>query len=748
MRNIILRVAISSTLRRFFDYLPPEDITTHNALLPGVRVRVSFGRAIRIGLIVETASSSDIAWDRLKPILEILDRKPLLPPDTMALLRWVSEYYHYPIGDAILGVLPAPLRNGRPARVRGPLWWRLTAMGKEHTASELARAPRQAAVFNVLRAHPDGISDQELKLAQGGHTSALRSLEKKGWVSSFMSPCWESAESLSPAFAPRPEPAQVLAIKAIMAARNRFQAFLLDGVTSSGKTEVYLAVIENVVSRNQQALVLIPEIGLTPQTVTRFRERISAPIVVLHSGLSDSERSCGWLAARDGQASVVIGTRSAVFVPLARPGIFIVDEEHDLSFKQQDRFRYSARDVAVYRARQAGVPLVLGSATPSLESLHNVDLARYRHLTLPERAQGALHPTYSITDVRGKPFPNGLSQSLLQAIGERLSHKEQVLLFLNRRGYAPVHLCHHCGWVANCERCDAHMVYHNNNRIPDKRNGCPGNESLRCHHCGAERPIVIRCPQCRGKELLSLGVGTQRITQALTEYFPQANITRVDRDSIRPEGTLERILSDVSAGTIDILVGTQMLAKGHHFPDVTLVGIVDADSGLFGVDFRAGERMAQTIIQVAGRAGRGDRPGQVLIQTHHPDHPLLQALIQNGYHHFAQTALAERHEATLPPFRYLVLVRTESAIREIGLAFLGEARVLAESLAEATINILGPVTAPMERREGRHHAQLLLEAPTRGVLHRLLDRWIPHVEGLKSARQVRWSLDVDPQEMF
>nr|VFK46583.1 MAG: replication restart DNA helicase PriA [Candidatus Kentron sp. TC] len=749
MRGTILRVAVSSPLRRLFDYLPPKDVSTHDELLPGIRVRVPFGRMVRIGLVTETAKQSDIAPNRLKHVLEILDTSPLLPLDTIALLRWASKYYHHPIGDAILGTLPALLKGRGSARLQGPRRWRLTAMGKGRAAHELSRAPRQATLFNALRTHPDGVSDGELKLIFRNYATILRPLEKKGWVESFRSHCWERMETLLSASVLRPEPAQLLAIQAITAARNRFEAFLLDGVTSSGKTEVYLSVIEDVVSRNRQALVLVPEIGLTPQTVTRFRRRISAPVVVLHSSLTDSERSCNWFAARDGEALVVIDTRSAVFAPLDRPGVFIVDEEHDPSYKQQNHFRYSARDVAVYRARQAGVPLVLGSATPSLESLHNANLARYRRLTLPERAQGAIHPTYSVTDVRGKPFRNGLSHVLLRAIGDCLSRKEQALLFLNRRGYAPTRLCHHCGWVANCERCDAHMVHHaNNSALSDEEDNCSKREYLRCHHCGAERQTMPHCPKCGGKDLRSLGIGTQRITRALTEHFPNAKLVRVDRDSIRRKGALEKILSDVTKGTIDILVGTQMLAKGHHFPNVTLVGIVDADGGLFGADFRAGERMAQTVIQVAGRAGRGDHPGQVLIQTHHPNHPSLQALIREGYHHFAQTALEERYEAALAPFYHLALVRTESVAREAGMICLGEARALAETLAETELDILGPAPAPMERRGGRYRAQLLFKAPNRRILHRFLVHWIPHMERLKSAKQVRWSLDVDPQEMF
>ncbi|VFM95270.1 MAG: replication restart DNA helicase PriA [Candidatus Kentron sp. G] len=764
----ILRIAVPSPLRRLFDYLPPEDAGSGKQApqgadtprdpawpgpaQPGMRVRVSFGKSQRVGLVVEIGQSSEVAPDRLKPVLAILDTEPLLPPDTMALLHWAGDYYHHPMGEVLLGALPAALRTGRPAESPGPRGWRLTAEGQDHTGAELSRAPRQAALFDLLHTHPDGVAEHQLRLTHGSCLPILHSLEKRGWITSFTAPCWERAHTRSSISPPQPEPAQRAAIDAILAAQDRFAPFLLDGVTSSGKTEVYLAVIQETLARGKQALVLIPEIGLTPQTLARFRQRIPAPIVVLHSGLTDLERLCAWLAARNGQASVVIGTRSAAFVPLARPGVFIVDEEHDLSYKQQDHFRYSARDVAVYRAKQADVPIVLGSATPSLESLYNADLGRYRRITLPERARGAAHPGYVVTDVRAKPFRDSLSEDLLGAIEERLLRREQVLLFLNRRGYAPLRLCHQCGWIANCERCDARMVYHLHG---GKGAGAPRPESeghLRCHHCGARRPAPDHCPQCGGEALDSLWAGTQRIARALAEYFPKARVVRVDRDSIAAKGKLEKVLADVAAGRIDILVGTQMLAKGHHFPGVTLVGIVDADGGLFGVDFRAGERMAQTVIQVAGRAGRGDRPGQVLIQTHHPDHPLLQALVYQGYHRFASMALAERREAALPPFRHLALIRAEASTRELGTVFLGQIRSLAESLTEsitdsAPVGILGPVPAPMERREARYRAQLLFETRERAVLHRLLSGLLPQLEGLKSARRVHWSLDVDPMEM-
>jgi primosomal protein N' (replication factor Y) len=525
-------------------------------------------------------------------------------------------------------------------------------------------------------------------------------------------------------------------MEAIFAACDRFQTFLLDGVTGSGKTEVYLGAIERIAGLGRQILVLIPEIGLTPQLVARFRERLTAPIVVLHSELGDQERLEAWLMAREGRASVVIGTRSAVFVPLKEPGMFIVDEEHDTSYKQQQGFRYSARDLAIVRGQRSGVPVVLGSATPSLEILYNVILGRYQHLLLPHRAGGAAEPTIEVLDVRARPFEDSLSQPLLREISQCLERGEQTLLFINRRGFAPVFLCHRCGWVADCPQCDAHLVYHR------------AAHRLRCHHCGQEQPVPDGCPQCGDPEQGFLGAGTQRVAQALARHFPKARIARVDRDSMRRTGTLEGVLAGIHAGQIDILVGTQMLTKGHHFPNVTLVGILEADGGLFGADFRASERMAQTVIQVAGRAGRGGRPGRVVFQTHHPEHPLLQSLVQHGYRHFAQAALEERRAAGLPPYTCMALLRAEAAVREPSLAFLQQARDLAGPLLQGSVSVFGPVPAPMERRAGRYRSQLLLESRQRQALQGMLSAWLPQVDKLKSGFRVRWSLDVDPVDMF
>ena len=516
---------------------------------------------------------------------------------------------------------------------------------------------------------------------------------------------------------------------------DRFQVFLLEGVTGSGKTEVYLRLIEAVLAQGRQALVLTPEIGLTPQLLARFQERLPGPLAVLHSGLSDRERLNAWLLARDGTAKVVVGTRSAIFAPLCAPGLLIVDEEHDTSYKQQDGFRYHARDLAVIRGQQLGIPVVLGSATPALESIQNARAGRYRLLSLPERVGGGTEPPILILDVRRQPMTEGLSQPLLERMRAHLDRNEQVLLFLNRRGFAPILLCHECGWLSQCRHCDARMTLHLRQR------------RLTCHHCGDSRPVDAVCPVCGSVDLRAVGHGTERLETALRPLFPGIGIARIDRDSTRRRGSLETLLADIHNGDRRILIGTQMLAKGHHFPDVTLVGIVDADQGLYGVDFRSSERMAQLILQVAGRAGRAEKPGIVIIQTHHPDHPLLRVLVAEGYPAFAAAALAERQEALLPPFAHQALLRAEAGNPERATAFLNAARALAEPIADG-LELLGPAPAPMERRAGRYRAHLLIQATQRPALHRFLDRWTALLWAERGDRQVRWSLDVDPMELY
>lgn len=730
MSSKILRVAVPSPLYRVFDYRAPAS-SDPARFQPGVRVRVPFGPQVKTGVLVAVGDDSPLPPEALRSALALLDAEPVLPPGMMALAGWAQRYYHHPPGEVFATLLPALLRQGRPAQRETEPIWGITEPGRAMLAGDgLQRAPRQRALLNYLAQHPEGVSGERLQQALPDSLATARRLLARGWVAQWATP----PAAVPPEPAPALNPDQAQAVAAVIGALEEFQTFLLDGVTGSGKTEVYLRIVEAALARQRQALVLVPEIGLTPQLVARFRARLPGELAVLHSGLTDRERLNAWLAARDGEAGVVIGTRSAVFTPLRAPGVIIVDEEHDLSFKQQEGFRYHARDLAVVRAQQAGVPAVLGSATPSLESLYNVQRGRYRRLRLPERASQAAPPAIELLDLRRQPMAEGLSAPLLSRVRAHLDRAGQVLLFLNRRGYAPALICHACGWLSQCQRCDARLTLHLRRH------------QLICHHCAAEQAVPKCCPACGSLDLHTLGQGTERIEATLQQEFPTAGIARIDRDSTRRKGSLDALLEDIHRGERRLLIGTQMLAKGHHFPAVTLVGIVDADQGLYGVDFRASERMAQLILQVAGRAGRADRPGVVVIQTHHPWHPLLQTLVTQGYEAFAAAALAERQAAELPPFSWQALLRAEASDGALPAAFLEEARAAGEGLA-AGVDLLGPVPAPMERRAGRYRAHLLIQARQRQALHRFLDAWVERLGALKLARKVRWSLDVDPQEL-
>jgi len=727
-----LRMAVPSPLYRDFDYLPPPGVDVGN-LAPGMRLKLPFGRREVVGVLMETSAVPQVAETKLKAARRLLDETPVIPADMLALARWAADYYRHPLGEVMQTLLPVLLRQGRPATVAGRSLWRLTAAGLAADVTALARAPSQRTLHALLLRNIAGLDAVGLAERLPAHGAALKGLMKRDWV--------ERITHDAPAAAPAAalgisgallNPAQEQAANEITAALGGYRAFLLDGVTGSGKTEVYMAAIAAAVARGLQALVLLPEINLTPQTLGRFRARFGE-VAAFHSGLSEGERLATWLAARDGRASVVVGTRSAAWLPLKHPGIFVVDEEHDASFKQQEGFRYSARDLAVVRAQRSNAPVVLGSATPSLESLHNAAQGRYVHLSLPERAGSARHPEMRLLDIRTRPLTEGLSDLMLDAVRRHLAADGQVLLFLNRRGYAPTFMCHDCGTVEQCKRCDARMTLH-------------GRSRLVCHHCGAERPAPSRCGKCGSQAFGVVGQGTERIEQVLMELFPEAGVARVDRDSTRRKGSMEKLLDEVQKGTRRLLVGTQMLAKGHDFPNVTLVGVLDADQGLFSADFRASERMAQLITQVAGRAGRAERPGEVLIQTHQPDHPLLRHLVREGYGSFATAALEERRQAALPPYAALVLLRAEAPGAEAPRVFLEAARdMLAARLGTGTeVSLLGPAPAPMERRAGRYRAHLLLQAGQRGPLQRLLAGTLPELGTLKEARRVRWSVDVDP----
>ena len=729
----VLRIAVPSPLYREFDYLPPVN-SDLACLQPGIRLRVPFGRRTTIGVLVELLTQSKVAPQKLKHALEILDREPVISGEILNMVQWASAYYQYPLGEALAAALPVLLRQGQAPVVQAVTSWRVTDAGRQVDLDSLKRAPRQRNVLAELRQHPQGVERGALEAP----ASVLRTLVEKGWVESFQQD--EPAEPGSTAVVCAPghalNPAQQQAVDSVLENLDQFQGFLLEGVTGSGKTEVYLQLIEQVLAQGRQTLLLVPEIGLTPQLVERFKARFSTPLAVLHSGLGKRERLSAWQQARTGDAPIIIGTRSAIFTPLARPGLIIVDEEHDPSLKQQEGFRYSARDLAVWRARQLNIPVLLGSATPSLESLFNVEQQRYRRLPLPERTGAASLPEYAIIDVREQTLDEGLSTALLKQVRQHLDADGQVLLFLNRRGYAPTFMCYDCGWIANCRRCDAHLTWHRR----DNR--------LHCHHCGSQRPLDSHCPECEGRDLHPQGQGTERVEQALAERFPDVEILRIDRDTTRRKGELDRLLEQARSGHGRLLLGTQMLAKGHHFPNVTLVGILDADHGLFSTDFRASERMAQLIVQVAGRAGRHDRPGLVLIQTRHPDHPLLQLLVRQGYPAFAQAALQERQAARLPPSTSLALLRAEATDEKLPLRFLEAVREQIETAGIEGIEAWGPVPAAMERRAGRFRAQLLLQSDRRGNLQQLLSRLVRQLEQDKLARQVRWSVDVDPADTY
>ncbi len=714
-------MAVPAPFAEPLDYLPPL-----NADPPpvGARVRVPLARTRTVGVVVEYAEQASVEARRLRRVQEVLDYEPLVPAELLALIRFAATYYRYPPGETLAGVLPVPLRQGKPARAAKPKRYRL----RSGEVPVMRGEQQQRLVALLAEAGAAGLAYEEF---EAGDRKRLRQFLERAVI--------EPVPAAAPApvrpEAPLPlNPAQQAAADEIIAACDTYAAFLLEGVTGSGKTEVYLAAIRDALTRGLQALVLVPEIALTPQLIARFEASLGIGVAAYHSGLSDNERLGTWLAARSGAARVIVGTRSAVFLPLARPGVIVVDEEHDASFKQQEGLRYHGRDLAVYRARELGVPVVLGSATPALESLANVNAGRYRKLVLPERAGMARAPSITLIDVRGQRFDAGLSNRLLAAAKEHLDAGGQVLFFLNRRGFAPVVLCNACGDPIECKRCSARMTYHR------------GRDRLLCHHCGAQRPVPPKCPSCgEPEQLLGLGKGTERLEAALAAHFPDVKMVRVDRDTTRRRGSLDELMSAAASGEARILVGTQMLAKGHDFKALTLVAIVDADQGLYGIDFRAPERMAQLIVQVSGRAGRADRAGQVVIQTRHPEHPLFHDLLRGGYERFAARALAERQAEALPPFGAQALVTAQAGREEAVREFMQKAANVLRSAPN--VRCLGPAPAPMLRRAGRFRYQLLLEAAERGALHRALATYYPRVLALPEARRARVALDVDPIDL-
>ncbi|ARN74398.1 primosomal protein N' [Oceanicoccus sagamiensis] len=730
----ILTLAMPTPLRRSFDYLPPEamDDETVAALPAGVRIEAPFGNRKLIGILLATKASTDIDPSKIKRVTKVLDQHPILTDKLLSLSQWAASYYQHPLGDAFANAIPNLLRKGEALIPQTQSHWQLTTEGKGLPEGALKRAAKQAQLLGLLQ-QQGRLNRVQLDNAAISQATC-KALIEKGLIERvevLAEPYDHQQDCLkSPHLKLNHE--QKRAVDTIHA-NTGFQCYLLEGVTGSGKTEVYLQLIEQCLKRQQQALVLIPEIGLTPQTLSRFNNRFNCPIVTLHSGLTDRERLLAWQHAQSGEAGIILGTRSAVFTATANLGLVIIDEEHDSSFKQQDGFRYSARDIAIKRAADEQCPIVLGSATPSLETLNNALQGRYHHLPLKSRATGASAPAFELLDIRHAPMEDGFSPALISAIGNEIKRGNQVLVFINRRGFSPMLMCHDCGYVAQCQLCDARMTVHFQQRL------------LRCHHCESQAALPHQCPECNGTQLDFRGSGTERSEQALKRLFPSTDIKRIDRDTTSRKQAMQQLVAEVHKGEPCILVGTQMLAKGHHFPDVTLVAVLDADGGLFSADFRGPEKMGQLLVQVAGRAGREAKAGKVIIQTHQPEHPLITSLVNDSYHHYARAILSERQASGLPPFAHLALLRAEANNLEQAEALLQDLRGWVD---HSGCQVFGPLPAPMTRKAGRFRAQLLIRADQRKPLHRTLQQLCSLAEQHPLANKVRWSIDVDPSDMF
>jgi primosomal protein N' (replication factor Y) len=695
-----------------------------------MRVSIPFGPRRLVGVIIATDSSNDIPSNKMKAVLRVLDENPTLPLDLVQLGHWAADYYHHPVGDCIQQMLPVTLRKAEQAKEKPAQYWQCSDEINQLPPLS-ARAHQQRSLLAVIQ-QSGQLSRRQIK-DLGYSTNILNPLINGGYLSKAHAPIANG--SYMQADKPILNSEQDVAVTAISARLGRFDRFLLDGVTGSGKTEVYLRAIEHCLARGEQALVLIPEIGLTPQTLQRFEQRFPGCVSTLHSGLSDGERLQNWRQIESAEHQILLGTRSAVFTPFNNLGLIVVDEEHDASYKQQDGWRYSARDIAVKRASDHHCPVVLGSATPSLDSLHNVAQNRYQLLELRERAGGASAPAIRLLDIRNESLDEGLSKSLLDATSRAIEAGNQALIFLNRRGFSPQLQCHSCGWLANCKACDAKMTVHF------------GRRELRCHHCDASEALPTICPQCHHHQLIYQGPGTERLELSLKRHFPEVPVIRIDRDTTSAKGSMQSLVDDIRTGKPCILVGTQMLAKGHHFPDVTLVGIVDIDGGLFSADFRGPERSGQLLVQVAGRAGRADKLGTVYIQTHCPEHPALQALVNDGYQPFARQLLAERQLFSLPPISFSAVIRADATSLEGAEAFLKHIRA---SLApgDTSWSIVGPLPAPMTRKAGRFRAALILQSERRSLLHRQLHAACHIGDQLSKPQNLRWSVDVDPIDLF
>lgn len=718
---LIAHIALPVPLHQLYDYrlTQPAEV--------GMRVKVPFGKRDAIGVIVSIDQQTDIPIECLKDISEIIDNEPLFTPAVWQLLKWAVSYYHFPIGEVIFHAMPVLLRQGKQASKTEIKQWQLTELGKNCDLKSLSRSYKQQLLLTSLKNKTFSENDFSANI--------FHQLEKKQLIKQVsVTPDtveWQSHFSTNPTSI-RLNEEQAKAIASVNQQNQQFNVFLLEGITGSGKTEVYLNILSDILSAGKQALILVPEIGLTPQTIKRFKQRFNAPIDILHSGLTDKQRFEVWLRSRSGENAIVVGTRSALFTPFKHLGMIIIDEEHDNSYKQQEGWRYHARDLAIIRAKIENIPIILGSATPSLETLNNAQNQKYQLLQLTQRAGDASLAQQSILDIRGLVLCAGLSQPLIDQIKKHLSNNNQVMLFLNRRGFSPSIICHDCGWIAECPRCDMPYTYHQKQH------------KLICHYCDTPRALPHQCPKCGSTHLIPIGFGTEQLEKQLEILFPNIKISRIDRDTVSKKGALDNYLKEIQQGGAHILVGTQILAKGHHFPDVTLVGIVDVDGALFSSDFRATERFAQIYTQVSGRAGREAKTGEVILQTYHPDHPLLNVLLSKGYQEFAKFTLQERRQTHLPPFSYQVMIRAADRNNHHAPNFLQQIHDWLKSLDDHRLWQLGPMPSNQPKKAGYYRWQLLLQHTHRQQLQQILDQLIISIDKWSETSKVRWSIDVDP----
>ncbi|WP_206486492.1 primosomal protein N' [Thalassotalea sp. G2M2-11] len=730
-----LQLAIPVPLRQLFTYAIPDALLEHSFTV-GERVVAPFGHRHVIGIVMAIVDECEFAPNKIKAITNIIEHDQCIPQALIKLLTTCASYYHHPIGDVFHQALPVLLRQVEPPSIAPIIAWQCLPKTEDNAEvlSKLdnKRSKKQWQLYQLL-SHHQQLTWPEIRTL-GFNKAQLSALENKQLIASveqLATPFQWHDDALNQENEFTLSTEQAVVVSAISQSIGQYSCHLIDGITGSGKTEVYLQSMTKVLSHHQQVLVLVPEIGLTPQTLSRFEQRFNVPIFLHHSGLNDKERLATWQNANQNNAAIIIGTRSAVFSPLPKLGLIIVDEEHDASFKQQDSFRYHGRDVAIIRAKQLNIPIILGSATPSFESLHNAIKQRYHYHQLTKRAAGSRQAKVSLLDVSNQTLQAGLSLPLKKAISQTLERGEQVLIFLNRRGYSPAINCQECHWVAECTRCQCPYTLHR------------GQGLLICHHCGSQKRVPAQCDSCGSVRIKPIGQGTEQIEEYLAQTFAQYSTVRIDRDSTRRKGELNKLLQQVLNKEHQILIGTQMLAKGHHFPDVTLVAMLDIDGALFSFDYRAPENMAQLIVQVAGRAGRASKPGKVLVQTQYPQHPLLQDLVNNGYQHFAKQGLNERQMAFLPPFGYQALVRADANYPSYPEKFLRQIATVNFSDCE----LAGPMPAAIEKRAGKYRFHLLLQAKTRQALHQGVTQVLQSLTNNEWQSKVRWSIDIDPIEL-